>query len=313
MSKTLKIGTRDSKLALIQSHWVREHLLNQYPNFKIEIIEIKTQGDIILDVALSKIGDKGLFTKELENELLAGTIDLAVHSMKDLPTQLPKGLEIIATSIREDVRDVVCLSQQALARGIKSIDQAKTVATSSLRRVSQLKRKYPNINFIDMRGNLQTRLKKLDETEGLDAIVLAAAGLHRSGLELRINEYLDPREILPAVGQGALGMEIASARDDLKELLRDALNSQEDEFAIKAERAFLRTLEGGCQVPIGAYSEFGVDSIKLTGIVASLDGSQYIKESISGKLEQAEKLGYELGYRVMKAGAGEILKGIRKE
>lgn len=309
--KTLKIGSRDSKLALIQSHWVRDRLLEKYPDLKVEIIEIKTQGDKILDVALSKIGDKGLFTKELETELLAGTIDLAVHSMKDLPTMLPKGLEIIATSIREDVRDVICLSQSALAKGIKSIDQAQTIATSSLRRIAQLKSKYPHMKFIDMRGNLQTRFKKLDETEGLDAMVLAAAGLHRLGLESRIAEYLDPREILPAVGQGALGIEIASAREDLKELLRAALNSIEDEFAIKSERAFLRTLEGGCQVPIGAYSEIGVGSIKLTGIVVSLDGDQAIKESISGKLDQAEKLGYELGYKFMKAGAGEILRGIR--
>ena len=310
--KQLKIGSRDSKLALIQSYWVRERLLEKYPELKIEIIEIKTQGDKILDIALSKIGDKGLFTKELETELLAGTIDLAVHSMKDLPTQLPKGLEIVATSIREDVRDVVCLSEHALARGIKSIDQAQTIATSSLRRVAQLKHKYPDKNFVDMRGNLQTRFTKLDDPiNNIDAIILAAAGLHRLGLEPRISQYLDPKEILPAVGQGALGIEIASSCDDLKELLRAALNSHEDELAIKSERAFLRTLEGGCQVPIGTYTEIGVGSIKLTALVLSLDGTQSIRESISGKLEQAEKLGYELGYRMMKAGAGEILKGIR--
>jgi hydroxymethylbilane synthase len=230
--------------------------------------------------------------------------------MKDLPTQLPKGLEIVATSIREDVRDVVCLSEHALARGIKSIDQAKIIATSSLRRVAQLKRQYPDAEFIDMRGNLQTRFKKLDENN-IDAMILAAAGLHRLGMESRISQYLDPKTILPAVGQGALGIEIASARDDLKELLREALNSSEDELAIKSERAFLRTLEGGCQVPIGAYTEIGIGSIKLTGVVVSLDGSECIQESIFGNLDQAEKLGYELGYRVMKAGAGEILRGIR--
>lgn len=312
MPKVLRIGSRDSKLALIQSHWVRERLLEKYPDLQIEIIEIKTQGDKVLDVALSKIGDKGLFTKELETELLAQTIDLAVHSMKDLPTQLPAGLDIVATSVREDVRDVVCLSEHALARGIKSIDEVKVVATSSLRRVAQLKCKYPHIHFTDMRGNLQTRFKKLDDSSnGFDCMILAAAGLHRLGLEPRISQYLDPQEILPAVGQGALGIEIASARDDLKELLRNALNSVEDEFAIKSERAFLRTLEGGCQVPIGAYAEIGVGSIKLTGLVSSLDGTQSIRESISGKLEEAEKLGYQLGYMFMKAGAGEILKGIR--
>jgi hydroxymethylbilane synthase len=164
-----------------------------------------------------------------------------------------------------------------------------------------------------MRGNLQTRFKKLDDPENnIDAMILAAAGLHRLGMEPRISQYLDPKTILPAVGQGALGIEIASVRDDLKELLREALNSSEDELAIKSERAFLRTLEGGCQVPIGAYTEIGVGSIKLTAIVVSLDGTQCIQESISGNLDQAEKLGYELGYRVMRAGAGEILRQARE-
>ncbi len=312
MLKTLTIGTRDSKLALVQTHWVRDCLLAKHPDLKIEIKEIKTRGDVILDVALSKIGDKGLFTKELENELLAGTIDLAVHSMKDLPTQLPKGLEIVATSVREDVRDVLCLSEQALTKGLKNISQVKRIATSSLRRIAQLKHLYPSIEFIDIRGNLQTRFKKLDDpSNNLDGMILAAAGLHRLGLESRISEYLDPLEVLPAVGQGALGIEISSARADLKEFLRAALNSSDDELRILSERAFLRTLEGGCQVPIGAYTELGVGTIKLTGVVVSLDGTEYVRESISGKLEQAEKLGYELGFLIRKAGAGEILAGIR--
>ncbi|MDA0771594.1 MAG: hydroxymethylbilane synthase [Cyanobacteria bacterium] len=309
----LRIGTRDSKLALVQTRWVRDILLLQYPDLAIEIIEIKTQGDKILDIALSKIGDKALFTKELENELLLGTIDLAVHSMKDLPTQLPKGLEICVTSTREDIRDVVCFSGYS---GVVSLKQAKTIGTSSLRRIAQLQNKYPQINFVDIRGNLQTRFKKLNNpANGFDGIVLAAAGLNRLGMQDSIGEYLNPLEILPAVGQGALAIEIKSGRDDLTEFLRKSLNSPVDEAIVKAERAFLRRLEGGCQVPIGVYSTlrgFGENAlIEIVGIVASLDGSQIIRLEHSGSVTQPERLGQELAEQFLATEAKEILAGLR--
>jgi hydroxymethylbilane synthase len=312
MPQILKIGSRDSKLALVQSFWVRDRLLAEYPDLKIEILEIKTQGDKILDTALSKIGDKGLFTKELENELLLGNIDLAVHSMKDLPTRLPEGLEIIATTARQDVRDVVCFSPAVTSRGIQSLSGVETIATSSLRRIAQLKAIYPDKNFIDIRGNLQTRFKKLDDpTNNISAIILAGAGLVRLNLLDRIGLYLNPLEVLPAVGQGALGIEIASAREDLKDFLRKPLNSYSDELAVGAERAFLRELEGGCQVPIGAYSLIEADQLTLHGAVISLDGQEKFYDYISGPLSEGVNLGQELGLRLKSRGACKILEQIK--
>lgn len=312
MIKTLTIGTRDSKLALIQSHWVRDRLLKTYPNLEIKIIEIKTQGDKILDTALSKIGDKGLFTKELETELLAGTIDLAVHSIKDLPTKLPMGLELAAITEREDVRDVLCIAKHALERGLDDITKLKKIASSSLRRVAQIKNLYPQIKFVDMRGNLLTRFAKLDDkNNNIDALILAAAGVKRLGLESRINQYLNPEEILPAVGQGALGIEIKSNKPELKNFLRQALNSEIDEKIILIERAFLRELEGGCQIPIGIYSKEKTGQLVLNGIVASLDGKKIINGFISGSINEAETLGTKLALNLIEMGAKEILEGIR--
>lgn len=308
--KKLKIGSRESKLALIQTEWVKEKLLSKYKDLEIEIIKIKTQGDIILDVALSKIGDKALFTKELENKLLDETIDLAVHSMKDLPTNLPDGLEICATSEREDVRDVVCFSKHAKANGICSLDFAKTIATSSLRRTAQLKSYFPKAKFIDIRGNLQTRFNKLnDEANGIDALILAAAGIKRLGEEALIDQYLDPYEVLPAVGQGALAIEIKSSRLDLRELIRYAVNDDTTEKIIHIEREFLRTLEGGCQVPIGVYSEFQDSEFLITGLVSSLDGSEQIVRSLKSKDHRG--LGKELAYEMIESGAKDILKLLR--
>lgn len=315
MIKKIVIGSRDSKLAMVQTDWVAAELKKFYPELEIEIIKIKTQGDIILDVALSKIGDKGLFTKELENELLAGTIDLAVHSMKDLPTKLPEGLEIAATTKREDVRDVVCMSNHALARGVDHISKAGRVASSSLRRVAQLRSIYPEIDFVDMRGNLQTRFTKLDdEANGIDAVILAAAGLNRLGLE-RITQYLDPEEILPAVGQGALGIEIKSGRHDhLREFLRKALNSETDEKIIIGERAFLRKLEGGCQVPIGIYSQLeNGRTVTFDAMVASVDGTEIVDGFVMGDINKAEALGIELAEELIDAGAKNILNNIKSE
>jgi len=311
--KKLTIGSRDSKLALIQTELVRDALLETYPGLEIEILKIKTQGDKILDVALSKIGDKGLFTKELEKELLEGNIDLAVHSMKDLPTNLPEGLEIACTSPREDVRDVVCLSEHAKARGIESIADAQVIATSSLRRIAQLKSLYPDKEFVDIRGNLQTRFQKLNDPENkIDALVLAAAGIIRLGEENWIDEYLDPQEVFPAVGQGALGIEIKSGNLELREFLREVLNSEIDEAIIQAERSFLRELEGGCQVPIGIYAEEDDGNLVLQGIVCSLDGTDDVAGLVGGTLEEAESLGIELAEMLLEEGAAELLKAIKE-
>ncbi len=314
MAKKLIIGSRGSKLAMIQSNWVKSELEKNYPDLTVEIKEIQTQGDKILDVALSKIGDKGLFVKELETELLAETIDLAVHSMKDMQTTLPDGLEIAVTTKREDLRDVVCMSKANIAAGKKSISEINTVGTSSLRRTSQLKRRYPHINFVDLRGNLGTRFKKLNEGQ-MDAMILAAAGVNRLGeaeFSAQVTECLDPNEILPAVGQGALAIEIASKRSDVKEII-SVLNSKNDELIVKGERAFLRNLEGGCQVPIGIYSELNTDQVKYTGMVSSLDGARYLREEISGALRDAEKLGLELSKKLLNAGAKEILERIARD
>jgi hydroxymethylbilane synthase len=308
--KKLKIGSRESKLALVQSEWVRNKLLQAQPDLEIEIIKIKTQGDIILDTALSKIGDKALFTKELENKLIDETIDLAVHSMKDLPTVLPEGLEICATSEREDVRDVACFSQQAKADGICSLDSARTIATSSLRRTAQLKSYFPKARFVDIRGNLQTRFKKLESKEnGIDALILAAAGIKRLGEEHLIDQYLDPYELLPAVGQGALAVEIKSDREDLRQFIRSAVNDAETEKIIHIEREFLRTLEGGCQVPIGVYCEYQDKEFLITGLVSNLDGSEQIVRS--QKSTEHTGLGQALAQEMIESGASDILKAIR--
>jgi hydroxymethylbilane synthase len=302
------IGSRDSRLALIQAQLIEAELKKLYPELEIEIKKIKTQGDKILDTALSKIGDKGLFVKELEKELLDESIDLAVHSMKDLPTILPEGLEIAATSTREDVRDVVCISPKALSEGIIDISKAKIIGTSSPRRIAQLKRKYPHIKFVDIRGNLNTRFRKLDagsistvdaKQQRLDGIILAAAGIKRLGAEDRITQYLDPLEILPAIGQGALAIEIKSSRADIKKIV-SKLNSPVDEVIIKGERAFLRALEGGCQKPIGIYAQLcGTDTITYTGMIADENGNNYLRASIEGNLCDAESLGTKLAAEVL--------------
>ena len=307
MTDKLKIGSRESKLALIQTDWVKAKLQEKYPDLEIEVIKIKTQGDKILDTALSKIGDKALFTKELENKLLDETIDLAVHSMKDLPTVLPDGLEICATSEREDVRDVVCYSKYS---GVSSLDQAKTIATSSLRRTAQLKSYFPKADFVDIRGNLQTRFQKLnDEANAIDALILAAAGIKRLGDKDLIDQYLDPYEVLPAVGQGALAVEIKSNRSDLKAMIRNAVNDEITEKTIYIEREFLRTLEGGCQVPIGCYSEYSDDEFLITGLVSNLDGSEQITRSRKSK--DHLDLGKNLAQELIEAGAKDLLNSIR--
>lgn len=322
----LVIGSRKSKLALIQTEYIRDQLLAAHPSLSVEIKTFDTKGDQILDKPLSDIGDKGLFTEELERALLSSEIDLAVHSMKDLPSKLNDGLEIGACSKREDPSDVLVLSKHAIETGVLGLDSAKRIASSSLRRKALLKSKYPNLEIVDIRGNLNTRLNKLDDpANDLDGIILAYAGLKRMNLEDRITELLNSDTFPYAVGQGALAVEIASHRDEVKELL-EPINSLVDGLVVKGERSFLGTLEGGCQVPIGIFSKLAQQAkpigdltaadlesfqVDYLGLVSNLEGSIVLKSTISGKLSDSEQLGRDLAQDLLGQGASEILDSLK--
>jgi len=300
--ETIRIGSRGSKLALRQTEWVKERLSRLFPSLSFEIVVIKTRGDKVTDVPLAHIGGKGLFVKEIEEALLRGEIDMAVHSMKDVPTELPQGLRIAAVPEREDPRDVLIsrngLSFDRLADGAR-------IGTSSLRRKAQLLHLNPRWRVEPLRGNLDTRIRKL-HTEGLDAILVAAAGIRRMGLEERVTEYISPDLILPAAGQGALGIEV---REDagMDELLLP-LNHPPTAVAVEAERAFLRHLGGGCQVPIAAYGEWINGKVRLKGLIFSPDGER----SFWGEEEggDPEEVGRKLAQRLLKEGGEKILKEI---
>jgi hydroxymethylbilane synthase len=304
-SKALYIGTRGSLLALTQSEWVKAELERQWQKCRVELKIIKTTGDKILDVPLAKVGGKGLFVKELEDALLEGAVDLAVHSIKDVPADLPLGLEIGAIPRREDPRDVLV---SRTGKGLASLPPNARVGTSSLRRAAQLKSLRPDIEIENLRGNLDTRLRKLQE--GLyDAIVLAAAGIHRMGWNDRITTYLNPTEFLPAIGQGALGIEIRSEDKAVRELIA-SLHDPETAVAVQAERSLLRGLEGGCQVPIAGYARVLDGQVELTGLVASLDGKRIVSLTRSASCDQAESLGRNLARELLDAGARTILDEI---
>lgn len=301
---TLRIGTRDSQLALWQAEWVKAGLLTIYPELEFVLVPMKTKGDKILDVPLAKIGDKGLFTKELELGLLSSEIDLAVHSLKDLPTVLPAGLDIAAFCEREEPRDVF-LSKDGTR--LTELPPGSLIGTSSLRRKAQLQNFRPDLEFADLRGNLQTRWRKLEESD-MAGIVLAAAGVKRLGWEERITEIISEDLMLSAVGQGSIAIEISSEREDIRELL-SALNHPKTELAVRAERALLRRLEGGCQIPIGALGVVKEGQVTLKGIVASLDGQRIIKaEAVGG---DPEDLGNLVAEKLIAQGALEILAEIR--
>ena len=304
MLKIIRIGTRDSLLAMWQAEWVKSQLTDFYPHLQFELVPMKTKGDKILDVPLSKIGDKGLFTKELELGLLSGELDMAVHSLKDMPTLLPKGLMISTFCKREEPRDVF-LSKHGIR--LEELPTGAIIGTSSLRRKSQLKHYRPDFEFEDLRGNLQTRWRKLTESN-MDGIVLAAAGVKRLGWEERITEILSDDLMLPAVGQGSIAIEIDGQRSDILELL-SSLNHGETEQAVRAERALMRKLEGGCQVPIGALAQVDQGQITLRGMVASLDGVRLIKAEAIGS--DPEAVGLEVANRLVELGATEILAEIR--
>ena len=308
MTREIVIGTRDSALALWQTHWVLENLSRLNPEYKFRVVEMKTQGDKILDVALAKIGDKGLFTKELEVAMLNGEIDMAVHSMKDMPTKLPEGLIIGAICQREEAGDVLIGRS---AGSLRELPHGARVGTSSLRRRAQLLKYRPDLQIEDLRGNLNTRMAKL-ERQDLDAIVLAAAGVKRMGWEDRISERISFEVSLPAVGQGSVGIEIRESDKEIERIVK-TLEHRESSIAITAERAMLRTLEGGCQIPIGALGRVEGDQLTLEGVVASLDGKELLRTSIAGPADQAEELGVQLAKQLITMGADKILNLIRLE
>jgi hydroxymethylbilane synthase len=306
MNVPIKIGTRGSKLALWQATWVKSVLEEKFPSRTVELIIIKTQGDKILDVPLAKVGGKGLFVKEIEHALLTRHIDIAVHSMKDMPAEIPDGLCIGAVPERENPSDVF-ISRSGL--GFGEIDSGSIIGTSSLRRGAQLRHARPDMVIQPLRGNLDTRLKKL-ETENLDAIVLAAAGIKRLSLEHKITEYLDPDIILPAIGQGALCIEIRND-DPIVGPLVESLDHETTRTVVKGERAFLYRLEGGCQVPIAGHGKISQDQFILTGLVAEVDGSQLIKGEMSGSVDSSEAIGIDLAEELLAKGADKILKKLK--
>lgn len=306
--RTIRIGSRKSQLALVQTYWVQEQLQKHFPDRRFEVETMSTQGDKILDVALAKIGDKGLFTKELEVGMLQHEIDLAVHSLKDLPTKLPEGLVLGCVSERVDPADALVVNEKHKDKQLDSLPQGAVIGTSSLRRLAQLCHHFPHLTFKDIRGNVNTRLAKLDAGE-YDGIILAVAGLQRLGMGDRIHQIIPAEISLHAVGQGALGIE---CRGDDKEVLAliKALEDEATRDRTYAERALLRELEGGCQVPIGVNTTIEADTLTLTGMVASLDGKKLIKDTISGQPVEAEQLGRELAIRLRQQGADEILAEI---
>jgi hydroxymethylbilane synthase len=307
--KKIIIGTRGSELALWQSTWVAKELQRLHPLLTIETTVIKTTGDKILDSPLSKIGDKGLFTKEIENALLEKAIDLAVHSLKDVPTNLASGLTIGAISEREDVRDVFISHPQKQYRSLSAVPKNGSIATGSLRRRCQLLSYRPDLHIVDIRGNLKTRRAKLEDSEW-DGMLLAKAGVTRLGWSDIISEVLSPTLILPAVGQGALAIEIRSDDAFLVSAV-EPLNHPPTRQATDGERALLRFLEGGCQIPIGTFGRIESGKFFLDAVVGSVDGKKIVRGSINGAPNESEKIGVALAQELLNKGADEILREIR--
>jgi hydroxymethylbilane synthase len=301
------IGTRGSMLALWQTNWVKAELEKAHPQLAIEIKTITTKGDRILDVSLPKLGEqgKGLFTKELEDAMYAGEIDLAVHSLKDLPTDLPAGLTLGAICEREDVRDAFIAA--ADISSFATLPIGARVGTSSLRREAQLRALRPDLQIMPMRGNVDTRLRKLNEGQ-YDAIILAAAGLRRLGYASRITEYLEADVMLSAVGQGALAVECREEDERVNSLLQP-LNHQATRLACTAERSFLKGLGGGCLVPIAALCRVEGDELQIDGLVAKSDGSEIIRSNRRANFGEAEILGQTLAEDLLQRGAGRLLAG----
>ena len=305
MKAVLKIGTRQSLLALWQSNHIAACLRKQYPECEVVLKKIVTKGDRILDVPLAQIGGKGLFTKEIEEDLLSGEVDLAVHSLKDMPTVLPEGLCLTAITERANVGDAFVSNKYD---SFAELPLGAVVGTSSLRRKAQLLAARPDLTIRDLRGNVDTRLRKLDE--GLyDAVILAAAGLERLGHGDRIKAVIPSSVCLPAVGQGALAIECRTDDAEVRQML-DFLNDMPTVPATNAERAFLGLLEGGCQVPIGVHADVEGEKIKIEAIIAALDGSTVLRDTIEGAADDAVALGQELGRKMLANGGQAILAAI---
>jgi len=298
----LRIATRKSPLALWQANHVRDALMTRNPGLEVELFTMTTQGDKILDTPLAKVGGKGLFVKELELGILEGRADLAVHSMKDVPVEFPEGLGLAAILVREDPRDALISN---VFTSIDTLPEGARVGTSSLRRQCQLRARRPDLEVLDLRGNVNTRLAKLDNGD-YDAILLAAAGVKRMGWEDRITELLPPEQFLPAIGQGAIGIEIRVADDKVSRVVK-ALNDGQTATRIRAERALNERLQGGCQVPIAGYSEISHGVMVLRALVGRPDGTELVQGVISGKPEDAEELGQVLADDLLSRGAKQIL------
>ncbi|MBC8211521.1 MAG: hydroxymethylbilane synthase [Gammaproteobacteria bacterium] len=300
--KTLRIATRSSPLALWQAEEVSRRLKALYPELDIKLVKMKTKGDKILDAPLAKVGGKGLFVKELEAGMLEGKADIAVHSMKDVPVEFPQGLELTLIMQREDPRDAFVSNKYT---SLSALPEHAVVGTSSLRRQTQIREKHPDIKLDWLRGNVNTRLKKLDDGE-YDAIILAAAGLKRLGFESRIRAFLEPEESLPAIGQGAIGIEARSDDEAVRQLLAP-LGDADTTLRVVAERAMNEALNGGCQVPIAGYAVLEGDQLYLRGLVGEPDGSKVLRAEIRGPSTQARALGITLAQDLLRQGAGEIL------
>jgi hydroxymethylbilane synthase len=306
MDQTIRIGTRGSQLALYQANVVKEELARKFPELLFQIVVIKTKGDKILDVPLSKIGDKGLFTKELEVAMFDNEIDMAVHSLKDLPTRFPEGVVLGAVLKRGEVRDALISSTK---RTLKDLTISDIIATSSLRRKAQLLRLNKDFNIVEIRGNVNTRIRKMEEGY-CTVMVMAGAGLQRLGMDQYISELIDIDLVIPACSQGAIAIEIRENDPEISKLV-DAINDKETLLATDAERAFLRTLEGGCQIPVGSYSSIVGDQFEITGFISSINGAEFIQDKAVGPISQAVGLSEKLAEDLLSRGGREILKAIR--
>ncbi len=302
MATEIKIGTRGSALALTQARWVQAQLAAHHPDCRVALVIIKTTGDKILDVPLAQIGGKGLFIKEIEEALRAGRVDLAVHSLKDMPAVVPEGLILGAVPAREDHRDAFISSRYD---GLAAIPPGGRLGTGSLRRRVQLLHQRPDLEVVAIRGNVDTRLKKM-ETLRLDALILAAAGLNRLGLTHVYRGLLSETDMLPAVGQGALGLEVRADDLRLRELIA-FLDHAPSRIAVSAERAFLARLEGGCVVPVAALGRVEGDTLILEALISDLEGKRYLRERLSGPVDEAQAMGTDLANRLLDRGGREIL------
>lgn len=302
----LVIGTRGSKLALWQSNYIKD-MVEQITGLPVELKIIKTTGDKILDVPLAKVGGKGLFTKELEVELAAGTVDLCVHSMKDVPTELPEGLYIAAMPKRVDPRDALV---SGAGYNLTTLPEGATVGTSSLRRVAQVRNLRPDVKIVDVRGNLDTRMRKAEDGE-LDVVILASAGITRMGWAERISDYIPTEQMVSAVGQGAVGVEIREDDEFMVDVM-SKINDAETFACVTSERVVMRKLEGGCQVPIGAYARIEGDTMVMDGLVGSVEGDNIVRDHLEGPADDPIALGDRMVASLLEKGAGEILAAIRE-